>query len=270
MSAKNQRTLFISAFVIIALTIVGLASLNFAVEKISQIKPPTIAMAEPKKSTDDMLGGPKNARENKAGPNGLQSGMPKNFDMGMHPPGFMQNRPPMMPPDMQKRLRNGRDAPDMRRAKPPTGSFMGGDSRGPNQGPPTRDTRDRNMMPMPPMPDFNRMSPAEREQFEREMERRREQFFGSPDHQPPPGYPPPYYPPPPGYDGPGGYDGGQGYDDYYDGDYDYEGDMEGRRFEPRPDPKRDVRLSDYAEELDYDEEDPDYGPEDEYYLDEME
>lgn len=266
MSIKTQRTLFISALAVIALTVVELIGLNYIVEKISRLNPPSVAMAEPPKSSDDMVVSDQAANPfNKPGlgmplhePNHGPNNQP-------HPSGVRPDKKPF--PTVQdgtNGLRHGKDAAGFRRngtpAKPSRDDAGNNDKR-PSANAPAM--KDRPMMP-PPMPDGRQLDPAEREQFEQEMERRREMFYGSdPRNGPPPGFFPPG--PPPGFSPDDYYNGP---DDGYDpNDYDYDYDLEGSNKDKKSENHRIAKTHPDPEPSSEDAEDPDIGLEDEYIND---
>jgi|GEM_PF-4275734 len=264
MSIKHQRTLLISAVIIIAVTGVGLVFLNYAVDKISQINPPSIATAAKPHATiasEDMAVIDNGASGAKKPVMDLQQrGMMPPFDGQAHPP-RMPNRGGIAPPfDGQGRIRNGKDAHDLRRLKQPSGPPVP-DRPGQGQGPPPRDMMDmRNMgngpNMMQPPPDFMRMSPAERERLQREMMEEQNEQYGPPWG--PGGYPPNFPQAfPPGFGGP------PGYDDSYDGDFDFEGGPFGARNSRPPDDRGGVKLSNYIEDS-ADDEDVDGGLDDDW------
>lgn len=213
MSIKNQRPLFISAAVILGLTIASLFGLNLFVDKISRLTPPSIAMAEPPRrvGVDDAIDKPK----------------PPAF--GMPPEGVARPEPDLRPkhkmPDMRdrqpddavRRVRNGKDAPDLRRTQPRPPNGKDDAAAPPSQkGPPTMPPNmNGGFYPPFEIPPGVKLDPKERERIEQELERRRQMYFNGP--------PPDYYPPPPyqqedQQNGPGGYDNGYDYrnQDYYD------------------------------------------------------
>jgi hypothetical protein len=117
--------------------------------------------------------------------------------------------------DVLRRVRNGKDAPDIRRTQPP----------------PTKDDSMQNgQRQMPPYPPPYPTDPKERERFEKMMEQ----------YGPPPGYYPPpsgYPPPPSGYPPPGAFPPSPYPDDYnqpYDAPYDY-GEQYYDEYEPEYD-----------------------------------
>lgn len=244
MSFKSQKNLFISAFVIVGLTVASIFALNYTVEKISEVTPPPYAMSEPvppsknMRGTDDAFnrGEPNEpkmpmdrAHEQMMPPEHMRKGQDR-----MMPPNMGMGRPPEMPDgppkDAFRRVRGGKDAPDLKRARGAPPPAAKDDAAGNQKREPPRptDMRDRNTSP-PPFPDGRNLDPAEREMMEKELERRREMFFDSPNG------PPPGYYPPPGYDRPD-YDYGGGQEDSYD--YDYDPDIEGKREDPEQETRK--------------------------------
>lgn len=215
MSSKNQKTLVISASVIVGLTAAALIGLNFLVDSISQIPQPSLAGGKFPNTTDDQL---KKGKQQLDDPN-----LAPDDGLEMPPPGLKDRPDPM---NGRGRVRNGKDDPNLRRAPPPP---MGRDDAVPNG--------QRPKMPegAPPMPPASRgLTPQEQAEVEEEMERRREMYYGGGGNAPPPGY----YPPPPDYEDYGrGYEYDNGYpaEDYNYNDYDYD------YFDPDYDGKRPTR-----------------------------
>ncbi len=225
MSIKNQRPMLISAAIIIGLTAASLIGLNLFVDHIAKLAPPSFAMAPPSHQA--------------AKPASVDDSMPPSDMPGTAPPqaGAPDRARPKpqdarQPDDAVRRVRNGKDAPDIVRTQPPASSSPaqnGGQQSGRSGPPPAY-----GYPPPPPYP----TDPQEREQFERMMEQ-----YGPPPgyyppqgggggggyppwgNSPPPPYPYPdnaapeeYYPPPP-YDYNEDYFGGEEYE------YDYNGKL---------------------------------------------
>lgn len=116
MGFKNQKTLFISAFAIIFGTVLGLVALNYTVEKISKITPPTFAMAEPAPRAPmrdmgaDRLGKRKRPPGPDAGGPDMQPFKPFN--------GQGQRMPPP-PAGALRRARSGQEPADIERSPEP-------------------------------------------------------------------------------------------------------------------------------------------------------
>jgi hypothetical protein len=211
MSIKNQKTLFISAFAIIALTVVGLIVINYVVEKISQITPNSFVQIPSRQpanmhSTDDAINNKKAPFDMpyNDGPSGLHNQPPPGF--------FRADGREKPPPDVMRRMRHGKDTPDIKRMNPHPPKVDRADSD--QRATPRYPSDIPNPRSMPPtIPNGTRPNPADRESIEQEMQRRRELFYGPPDG------------PPPGYYPPSGFDDLNGPED----DYDYDADIEGRR-----------------------------------------
>jgi hypothetical protein len=244
MSIKNQKTLIISASLIIGLTVVSLFTLNIVVEKISRITPPPFAMNMQKKPPSPM---------------GVDDALKNGFPAKQVPPnganlGIDDQVPPKLRrPDTQikpnnGRVRTGKDAPDIRRMQPPSNGQGGG----------SNDSQRRPPSPPPSTPNSppqGAMDEQQRRMMEEDMERRREMYYD----QPPPGY----YAPPPGDEY---YDNGYGRDGYeYDYDNYYE-DMEGKKDSKAKD-KKTASTTEHADEANEALEDLAYDVEDEYLQD---
>lgn len=233
MSTKNQKTLFISASVIIMLTVFSLVGLNLAVEKISNIRPPSLNKRPPgppsenPASVDDAL-----VPMKKPGLDMKKNVPPMRDEMK----GFGQDR---MMPVPGKRVRNGRDAPDFKQMESP---MMRPPSNGTKREPPPSSPPPRQET-SPSMPNMEQ----QREMYEREMERQREMY----ENGPPGGY----YPPP-------GYEDAEDfyYEDYYDYPPDYyeDPDLEGHldySDEEHEEDDENTRLTDSSEAYDEEYED---------------
>jgi hypothetical protein len=246
MSTKNQKTLVIFASLIIVLTAVVIISLNIIVNKISHISGPRFIMDMPGQKppimgTDDSLknGPPPGMMPQAIHPNpGQKDGMGRGFD----------NAQNTMPFDMQKRVRNGKNMPDLKRMPPdqkrpgPPPGFAG----------PGFDDSLRKPPPPPPQNMPNKAPPynnqgAPKEEKQRaldEMEQRRQMYYKNqpPDYYPPPPPPDDYYDNP--YDGP---------EDYYYDDYYYDQDYEGKNDHNSNDkPSTQAKVSDAHEEREED------------------
>lgn len=149
--------------------------------------------------------------------------------------------------DSARRIRNGKDAPEMKRADPASRN---------NSGAPAMPKAMPQGMPPggyypPPFPPD--MDPKERERIEQEMQRYQDSYYGGP----PPGYFPPQMPP--GYENsyPDQDMNEDGYDnmpeEFYE-EYDYENYYNGYDSKLH-DPKQDQRKS-----VDYDDEQPRQDP----------
>lgn len=122
MGMKNQKALFISAFAIIAVTVLGIVALNFTVEKISKMTP-AFAMAETPppqqrvKNDAGMgmgMGDPSMQKDRrKKRPEGRGPDMQSFRPM----PGGAQ--PPQPPKGAQRKARGGQDFPIERSPEPP-------------------------------------------------------------------------------------------------------------------------------------------------------
>jgi hypothetical protein len=251
MSIKNQKTLLISASLIIGLTLLILFGLNYIVEKISQTPPsPTFSSPLPPNNMPGI-------------DDALDQKKPSKFDMPSNGKPFIddQARPPVrmwqpdkkrMPNKVMRRVRNGKDAPDLKRTRPRAGQTKEDMYRGRPVTPPPMQNNGYYPPPMQ-VPDNAQLDPKEREMIEREIERRRELFYG----------PPPEYYPPPGYEN--DYDDGTIEDRYdYDYDYEYEPGLEGNNL----DKPKDIKTASFIDDLEvgyFDEEaDPDDEIEDDY------
>lgn len=247
MNFKNQKTLIIGASVIIGLTAASLFALNIVVEKISKIEPPYVALGGagmPPRALgiDDAL---KGAPPGQTPPNGAGLGMDDQVPGKLRP----SKMPPQAPNGALRRVRNGKDAPDIRRMPPPSMNGQGGnDSQ--NRMPPSPPS----MPSYPPQPPYNgSMDDQQRQMMEEEMQRRKDMYY---DQAPQDYYPPPYdY-----YDN--GYDG-EGYD------YDYEGYYDNIESKASP-PSIDKKTAEVDEDADYPEEDLPEEGEDDYLQEVME
>lgn len=244
MSSKNQKILFLSAFIIIASTGVLLGALNYVVEKISDSGPSsTKRVAREPKSTDDMV----KLETRPVVQKKPAFEMPRPGNAAMPPRGFdprmpMQGGPPnhmqMPSPEMLRKMRQGgppmggNGMPSMpprgmegfngRNQQPPSGSMP---PMSPQQGAGQQQTWPSMPMTPPYMPEGGG----------------RDDSFQHPDY-----YPPPYWPE----------------EDYLDEEY-YPG-WQGKNEEIKPgiEARKIADGIDYAAQ--YEEEDPDSGFEDEY------
>lgn len=224
MSIKNQRPLFISAAIIIGLTAASLVGLNLVVDHISKLSPPAIAMAEPPRRPKAPIGSD-DAIEKMKMPPAMPTEIPRPDMMDPR----MKPRIPApgerAPDDAMRRIRNGKDAPDIKRTQPPTPPSPPSNGRDDAQ-------NGQRAMPGNPPPGYYPppypMDPKEREQMEKMM-----QQGPPPGYYPPPGYfqqPPPYQQEAPygrdpydqGYDNPDDF-----YYDEYEPDYeDYDSKLD--------------------------------------------
>jgi hypothetical protein len=265
MNNKSQKTLLISALVIICVTVVGLIGLRLAVEKISRMSAPPMALMVPPPNLRDMNGTEDAVEDkNRAAMPEFPPPMPPRPNGGRDD---KHQRRPMRPDgnnrngkDVYRRMRNGKDAPDIRRTTPP---FPGTDDSARNMPPGYPPNMPNGYAPPSP----SNMTQEEREMFEKEMERRRELYFGSPDGAPSQDYYPP--PPPPYYD--------DSYDPYQDSEEDYdEYDFESPYYDPgyegrnHHEDKKDVKTADMIETAEWEYGDEMGLEEDmaDYYLDE--
>lgn len=238
MSIKNQSRLPIFASLIIGVTIALLFALNLVVDKISKIKPPSMA-------------------QNMPPPPGMKPVVQAHPNAPAQPDDeYKSQRAPKIQPGqgapgsdgVMRRAPSGKNGADMPKSPPPPQPTGG--AKPPTGAPP----QPQGQPGMPYPPGAMQMSPEERDAMEREMERRRQMMQEYQD------YGPQYYPPPPDFY-PNPYDSGY-YDDYEDNDYDpgYRGKLEEKNSI--------VRLSEEEEE---DEEfDPDDYRADDYLRDDEE
>lgn len=257
MSIKNQRPLFLFAAVIIGVTAASLIGLNLIVDHIAKLSPPTIAMAEPPPGPPKGMMGIDDAVDKKP---------PSPMDFPPPMPGGFDPRPRPKMPDMggqpnndaMRRVRNGKDSPDIRRTQPAQPAQKD-DAQNVQRGAPP------GYPPMPPMPP---MDPKERERFEREM-----QQYG-----PPPGYypPPGYFPPGSGYGGPEDFypppndefDNGYDYEENYYGDPDYYDGYDSNLNNPTNETQKTAEYVDTHPSEVANDEDPSFDGQDDYVLDE--
>lgn len=250
MNFKNQKTLILGASTIIGLTAASLFALNIVVEKISLIEPPHIALGSPRMppralGTDDAL---KGLPPGQMPPNGAEFGMDGQVPGKLRQP----KTPPQAPNGALRRVRNGKDAPDIRRMAPPSMNGQGANDNQ-NRVPPSPPS----MPSYPPQPPYGSTDDQQRQMMEEEMQRRRDMYY---DQTPPQDY----YPPPSPYDY---YDNGYDNEGY---DYDYEGYYDNIESKASP-PSVDKKTAEINEEDDYyPEEDLPEEDEDEYLQEIME
>jgi hypothetical protein len=222
MSIKNQRPLIIFASVIIGLTVASLFGLNLLVDHIAKISPPSIPMAAPARPPTAEGLGADDAIDRGQPPSPIPPGF-----QGRPPRPDMMQRPKM--PDMRdrptedamRRVRNGKDAPDLRRTAPRAPNGRDDAAIQKNGMPAYPQDMANGYYPPPYQMQPPQMDPKERERIEQEMQRRREMYYSAP----PPGYYPPPYQPEDSYNGQN-YDPYE-YEDYYE-DYDGYEDWESK------------------------------------------